>query len=134
MKKIKVQLVKYDLTKTKNRKRKDMLVEFRSEIAVIAQLERIHKGEEVVKIHEILWDEESLDMEEDDLFLGTVKFFDPKKGFGFIVPDGGGTDVFVHISAVEKSGMKGLNEGQKVTYELAPDRQGRMTAAELKAA
>jgi cold shock protein len=65
---------------------------------------------------------------------GTVKWFNNKKGFGFIVPDGGGTDVFVHISAVEKSGLKGLNEGQKVNYELAPDRQGRMTAVNLKAA
>ena len=65
---------------------------------------------------------------------GTVKWFNNKKGFGFIVPDGGGSDVFVHISAVEKSGLRGLNEGQKVTFELAPDRAGRMTAVELKEA
>jgi len=65
---------------------------------------------------------------------GTVKWFNTKKGFGFIVPDDGGNDVFVHISAVEKSGMQSLNEGQKVEFELAPDRQGRMTAVELKAA
>jgi CspA family cold shock protein len=65
---------------------------------------------------------------------GTVKWFNNKKGFGFIVPDQGGNDVFVHISAVERSGMQGLNEGQKVTFELAPDRQGRMTAVDLKAA
>ncbi|MDD9900803.1 MAG: cold-shock protein [Alphaproteobacteria bacterium] len=65
---------------------------------------------------------------------GTVKWFNTKKGFGFIVPDEGGQDVFVHISAVEKSGMKALNEGQKVIYELAPDRQGRMTAVDLKEA
>jgi CspA family cold shock protein len=65
---------------------------------------------------------------------GTVKWFNNKKGFGFIVPDEGGQDVFVHISAVEKSGLKGLNEGQKVGYELAPDREGRMTAVNLKAA
>jgi CspA family cold shock protein len=64
---------------------------------------------------------------------GTVKWFNNKKGFGFVVPDGGGSDVFVHISAVEKSGMQGLNEGQKVDFELAPDRQGRMTAVNLKA-
>jgi len=63
---------------------------------------------------------------------GTVKWFNNKKGFGFIVPEGGGTDVFVHISAVEKSGLKGLEEGQKVSYELAPDRQGRMNAVDLK--
>lgn len=65
---------------------------------------------------------------------GTVKWFNTKKGFGFIVPDTGGTDVFVHISAVEQSGMQSLNEGQKVSFELAPDRQGRMTAVNLKAA
>jgi cold shock protein len=64
---------------------------------------------------------------------GTVKWFNNKKGFGFIVPDEGGQDVFVHISAVEKSGLKGLNEGQKVMFDLAPDRQGRMTAVNLKA-
>ena len=64
---------------------------------------------------------------------GTVKWFNNKKGFGFIVPDQGGQDVFVHISAVEKSGLKGLNEGQKVNYDLAPDREGRMTAVDLKA-
>ena len=64
---------------------------------------------------------------------GTVKWFNNKKGFGFIVPDGGGQDVFVHISAVEKSGLKGLNEQQKVSYDLAPDREGRMTAVNLKA-
>lgn len=63
---------------------------------------------------------------------GTVKWFNTKKGFGFIVPEQGGPDVFVHISAVEKSGMQGLNEGQVVEFELAPDRQGRMTAVNLK--
>ncbi|MCE9507442.1 MAG: cold-shock protein [Alphaproteobacteria bacterium] len=65
---------------------------------------------------------------------GTVKWFNNKKGFGFIVPDAGGQDVFVHISAVEKSGMRALDEGQKVGYELAPDREGRMTAVNLTAA
>ncbi|MFH1157690.1 MAG: cold-shock protein [Pseudomonadota bacterium] len=64
---------------------------------------------------------------------GTVKWFNNKKGFGFIVPDEGGQDVFVHISAVEKSGLNGLNEGQKVSFDLAPDREGRMTAVNLKA-
>ena len=63
---------------------------------------------------------------------GTVKFFIKRKGIGFITPDGGGTDVFVHISEVEKSGLEVLNEGQKVTYDLHPDRQGRMTAVNIK--
>jgi CspA family cold shock protein len=65
---------------------------------------------------------------------GTVKFFNTTKGFGFIAPDGGGKDVFVHISAVERSGMAGLNEGQKVSFDLEKDRQGRDSASNLKAA
>ena len=64
---------------------------------------------------------------------GTVKFFNTTKGFGFIAPDGGGKDVFVHISAVERSGLAGLNEGQKVSFVLEKDRQGRDSAANLKA-
>jgi CspA family cold shock protein len=65
---------------------------------------------------------------------GTVKFFNTTKGFGFITPEGGGKDVFVHISAVERSGMSSLNEGQKVSFELERDRQGRDSAANLKSA
>jgi CspA family cold shock protein len=65
---------------------------------------------------------------------GTVKWFNPTKGFGFIQPDGGGADVFVHISAVESAGMSGLNEGQKVSYELETDqRRGKTSAVNLKA-
>jgi CspA family cold shock protein len=56
---------------------------------------------------------------------GTVKFFNADKGFGFITPDGGGSDVFVHISAVQASGLDGLNEGQHVTFETEPDRRGK---------
>lgn len=63
---------------------------------------------------------------------GAVKWFNTKKGFGFIVPDDGGKDIFVHISAVEQSGLGGLNDGQKLSFELAPDRQGRMTAVNLR--
>lgn len=55
---------------------------------------------------------------------GTVKWFNPTKGFGFIIPDEGGKDVFVHISAVERAGMAPLVEGQRVSYELQPDRRG----------
>ena len=55
---------------------------------------------------------------------GTVKFFNMDKGFGFIRPDDGTKDVFVHISAVERSGLRGLQEGQKVTFELQPDKKG----------
>ncbi len=64
---------------------------------------------------------------------GTVKWFNPTKGFGFIQPDQGGTDVFVHISALEKAGLRGLDEGQKVSYELATEK-GKTSAANLKLA
>jgi cold shock protein len=60
---------------------------------------------------------------------GTVKFFNGQRGFGFIAPDGGGADVFVHISAVERAGMRGLAEGQKVSYEVEADRKTGKSAA-----
>ncbi|NCO02560.1 MAG: cold-shock protein [Alphaproteobacteria bacterium] len=62
---------------------------------------------------------------------GVVKWFNPTKGFGFIVPDDGGNDVFVHISAVEGAGLKSLDEGQKVRFELQ-DNRGRQAAADLQ--
>ncbi|MBN9044823.1 MAG: cold-shock protein [Rhizobiales bacterium] len=66
---------------------------------------------------------------------GTVKWFNTTKGFGFIQPDQGGTDVFVHISAVQRAGLGTLNEGQKVTYEIVQDRRsGRSSADNLVAA
>ena len=65
---------------------------------------------------------------------GTVKWFNATKGYGFIEPEGGGGDVFVHISAVEQAGMQSLNEGQKVTYEvLADKRSGKASAGNLRA-
>jgi CspA family cold shock protein len=63
---------------------------------------------------------------------GTVKWFNAQKGFGFIQPDSGGKDVFVHISAVERAGLNGLNEGQKINYEVQADR-GKDAAVNLKA-
>ena len=64
---------------------------------------------------------------------GTVKWFNGTKGYGFIQPDDGGADVFVHISAVERAGLRSLNEGQKVTYELEQDRRGgKMSAGNLQ--
>ncbi|MBW7835775.1 MAG: cold-shock protein [Sphingomonadales bacterium] len=63
---------------------------------------------------------------------GTVKWYNPTKGFGFIVPASGGKDVFVHISAVEQAGLSGLNEGDKVSFELTTDRRDRVSAGELK--
>ena len=62
--------------------------------------------------------------------VGTVKFFNTQKGFGFIQPDDGSKDVFVHISAVERAGMSSLNEGQKVSFELVADRKTGKSAAE----
>jgi CspA family cold shock protein len=65
---------------------------------------------------------------------GTVKFFNAQKGFGFIVQDNGGPDVFVHISAVERSGMRGLAEGQKVSFDIEADRRsGKSAATNLQA-
>jgi CspA family cold shock protein len=66
--------------------------------------------------------------------IGTVKWFNTVKGFGFIQPDGGGADAFVHISAVERAGMSGLAEGQRVEYELVRGKNGKMAAENLKAA
>lgn len=64
---------------------------------------------------------------------GTVKWFNTTKGYGFIQPDAGGADVFVHISAVERAGLRSLNEGQKVSYELEQDRRsGKMSAGQLQ--
>ena len=63
---------------------------------------------------------------------GTVKWFNSTKGFGFIQPEDGGQDVFVHVSAVEKAGLRGLNEGQKVSYETQNER-GKTAAVNLKA-
>lgn len=62
---------------------------------------------------------------------GTVKWFNSTKGFGFIQPDGGSKDVFVHISAVERAGLRGLEDGQKVTFDLEKSRDGRESASNL---
>jgi CspA family cold shock protein len=65
---------------------------------------------------------------------GTVKFFNEQKGFGFIQPEGGGQDAFVHISAVERAGMRTLRENQRVSYDLEEDRRGKMAASNLREA
>lgn len=66
--------------------------------------------------------------------VGTVKFFNKDKGYGFIQPEGGGDDAFVHISAVERAGMDTLNEGQRVNYEIEQDQRGRSSAVNLQSA
>jgi len=63
---------------------------------------------------------------------GTVKWFNSQKGFGFITPDGGSKDVFVHISAVQRAGLQALNEGQRVEYDLLPGKDGKSSAENLK--
>jgi len=65
---------------------------------------------------------------------GTVKFFNENKGYGFIQPDGGGQDAFVHITAVERSGMRTLRQDQRISYDLQQDNRGKMSAVNLKAA
>ena len=123
---VKVKLVKYDMTKTKNRKRMDMLVDGKSENAVRIQLERIHKGEQVVKIHEIVWDEEQIkevfrrdEMDATEYILGTVKFFNNEKGFGFIHPDVDMDDVFFHKLAC-KGGVPSDNDRVEFKINVGP--------------
>ena len=66
--------------------------------------------------------------------IGTVKFFNAQKGYGFIQPEDGGQDAFVHITAVERAGMRTLNQNQKVSYELEQDRRGKTSAVNLQSA
>ena len=66
--------------------------------------------------------------------VGTVKFFNENKGYGFIAPDGGGPDAFVHITAVERAGMRTLSENQRIAYDLEEDRRGKMAAGSLRSA
>jgi CspA family cold shock protein len=63
---------------------------------------------------------------------GTVKFFNEHKGYGFIAPDGGGNDAFVHMTAVERAGMRSLRENQRISYDLEQDNRGKMSAVNLK--
>jgi CspA family cold shock protein len=71
---------------------------------------------------------------ETTMAVGVVKFFDSHRGFGFIQPEGGGADVFVHISAVERAGMSGLSDGQRLNFEIEKDKRGRNSATNLSAA
>lgn len=66
--------------------------------------------------------------------IGTVKFFNADKGYGFIAPEDGGGDAFVHISAVERAGMRTLDRDQRVSYELETDRRGKVSAVDIKPA
>lgn len=120
MTKTKVKSVKYDMTKTKNRNRKDMLVDYQSEKAVVAQLEKIHKGEKVVTIHEIVWDENQNKVEA-PLYYGKVKFFDRVKGFGFIQPEEDMADLFFHTTACA-DGVPA--DGESVEFNISEGPKG----------
>ena len=63
---------------------------------------------------------------------GTVKFFNESKGYGFIAPDGGGNDAFVHVTAVERAGMRSLRENQRISYDIEQDNRGKLSAVNLK--
>ena len=73
-------------------------------------------------------------MKDTHMITGTVKFFNVDKGYGFIAPEGGGDDAFVHISAVERAGLRTLDKDQRVSYELETDRRGKTSAVNLQAA
>jgi len=96
-----VELVKYDTKKTKKRKRANLIVSAKTEAAVIEKLERIHKGDQVETIHEIIWGEAKTKQDSDRIILkGVVKFYDEEKGFGFITPDTEEKDIFFHSTAL----------------------------------
>ena len=129
MTKVKVLLVKYDMDKTKKRNRKNLLVNSKTEEDVIAQLEKIHKGEKVISIHEIVWDETQIaktekreESRKNNVNTGEIKFYDDVKGFGFIKPDNSSIDdLFFHSSAL---GGEMVNDADLVEFEIGEGPQG----------
>ena len=120
--KINVELVKYDTEKTKKRKRANILVEARTEQAVIDKLELIHKGDKVKIIHEIKWsDAAPVETEELEFYTGVVKYFDAKKGFGFIKADKDMDDLFFHVTAL--SGQD-VSDNDPVEFEIGKGPKG----------
>lgn len=128
--KIMVELVKYDMDKTKKRKRANFQVDAKTEKAVIQKLERIHKGEKVQAIHELVWGKLELDNDfEIETVRGTVKFYDNTKGFGFISPDDDMDDLFFHASAL---GDEEIADGTIVRFQVSEGPKG-LIAIKIKA-
>lgn len=117
-----VELVRYDMSKTKKRKRANFLVEAKTEQAIIEKLEKIHKGEFFEMFHEIIWGEE--EKSNDKLvavYTGRIKFFSRNKGFGFIEADIEMDDLFFHASAI---GQQDVQESDAVEFELGNGPKG----------
>jgi len=123
MAKITVELVKYDMDKTKKRKRSNFIVDSKSEEAIITKLERIHKGEKVQKIHEVIWGEEKPEKKAGTIFTGIVNFFDEDKGFGFIEADADIDDLFFHESALNG---KRIGRDDLVQFEIGQGLKGEL--------
>jgi CspA family cold shock protein len=135
MTKFTVELVKYDTLKTKKRKRKDLIVDAKTEAAVIDKLSKIHKGDEIEAVHEIIWapldeGEAFLKANPAERFQGRVKFFEVEKGFGFIKPRLEMDDLFFHASAL--GGIK-VYDDDLVEFEISEGPKGliaiRITSA-----
>ena len=119
---VKVELVKYDMDKTKQRKRSNFMVTAKSERAVIEKLEKIHKGEKVDKILELVWGEgDSAPGEVIETYNGTVKFYEEEKGFGFIKADEKMDDLFFHTSSL---GNGIVGDGDRVSFEVSEGPKG----------
>ncbi len=117
-----VKFVSYDTEKTKKRKRKDLLVEAQTEYSVVEKLERIHKNDRVVAIHEITWGEVApAKVSPLPVMTGTVKFFTEDKGFGFIAPDAEIDDLFFHVSAL---GGQNVYQDDVVQFEISEGPKG----------
>ena len=120
-----VKLVRYDTEKTKKRKRADFTVTAQTEYSVIEKLEKIHKNDPIVAVHEIIWGEVVSVPQKNDhllpLITGVVKFFSTDKGFGFIAPDEEMDDLFFHVSAL---GGQIIQQDDRVEFELSQGPKG----------
>ena len=122
MAKVTVELVKYAMDKTKKRKRSNFEVESKSEEAIVDKLEKIHKGEKVQAIHEIIWGEDVIDQSTNaERFTGRIKFFDDDKGFGFIQVDAEKDDLFFHVTAL---GGETIYDEDLVEFEISESPKG----------